>query len=247
MASDKQKIDFINQIGPIIREVALKRGYSYPSAIIAQACLESGYNTSKLSKNYHNYFGLKCGSSWKGASVNMSTKEEYKVGVLTSIKDNFRCYADMKSGVEGYFDFISTKRYQSLKLATSPKDYLERIKSCGYATSSTYVSSNMNVIYSMNLERFDGALPLTNNEFQPSLSNKINQTPCETTTNAPSFLYTGKVTASVLNVRSGPGLNYNIIKKLSRHSKCKIEAEKNGWGRLVENKGWVFLDYIEKE
>ena len=155
MASSAQQKQFIERIGPIIQEEAKNRGYKVCCPIIAQACVESAYDTSLLSMKYHNYFGLKCGSSWKGKSVNLKTKEEYTVGSLTTIRDNFRAYDDMVSGVSGYFDFINTKRYANLKNASTPREYLELIKKDGYATSSTYVNTNMNCIARHNLERFD--------------------------------------------------------------------------------------------
>lgn len=147
---------FINRIGPLIKAEAEKRGYKVCSPVIAQACCESNFGSSGLSAGYHNYFGLKCGSSWKGKSVNMKTNEEYKPGILTTIKDNFRVYDSMEDGVKGYFDFISSKRYSNLKSATTPQQYLEMIKADGYATASKYVSTNMNFINKYNLEKFDG-------------------------------------------------------------------------------------------
>ena len=150
---------FIETIGPLIRKEAINRGYFVASPVIAQACLESNYGRSVLSARYFNYFGLKCGSSWKGKSVNLSTKEEYTTGVLTTIRDNFRVYNSAAEGVKGYYDFISAKRYSNLKSAKSPYDYLTLIKADGYATSSTYVTSNMNVITKYNLKRFDDFTP----------------------------------------------------------------------------------------
>ena len=115
-------------------------------AIVAQAIVESNWGKSTLAAKYHNYFGLKCGKHWTGKSVNLKTKEEYTVGTLTTISDNFRVYSDMKSGVRGYFDFIDTKRYSNLKGVTNPYTYLELIKADGYATSSKYVSTCSEVL-----------------------------------------------------------------------------------------------------
>ena len=145
MASSAQAKQFIETIGPIIQEEAKARGYKVCSPIIAQACVESAYNTSLLSVKYHNYFGMKCGSAWKGPSVNLATKEEYN-SQLVSIRDNFRAYPDMIAGVKGYFDFISTSRYSNLKGAVTAQEYLELIKKDGYATSSSYVNTCMNVV-----------------------------------------------------------------------------------------------------
>ena len=154
MASSAQAKQFIETIGPIIQEEAKARGYRVCSPVIAQACIESGYNTSLLSMKYHNYFGMKCGSSWKGPSVNMATKEEYN-SQLVNIRDNFRVYLDIISGVKGYFDFINTNRYANLRTAETAEEYLKRIKADGYATSSSYVNTCMNVVKRYDLERFD--------------------------------------------------------------------------------------------
>lgn len=154
MASSAQAKEFIARIAPLIQEEAKARGYKVCSPIIAQACIESAFDTSLLSYKFHNYFGMKCGSSWKGKSVNLKTKEEYN-SQLVSIRDNFRAYPDMISGVKGYFDFISTKRYANLKTAETPEEYLKRIKADGYATSSSYVNTNMNCIRKYDLEKWD--------------------------------------------------------------------------------------------
>ena len=155
MASSAQAKAFINEISYIIQEEAKARGYRVCSPIIAQACIESAFGTSSLGYRWHNYFGMKCGNSWKGKSVNLSTKEEYTPGQLTTIRDNFRAYDSMEEGVKGYFDFISTNRYANLKNASTPKEYLEFIKRDGYATSSSYVNTNMSCISRYDLERFD--------------------------------------------------------------------------------------------
>lgn len=155
MATAAQAKQFIKEIAPIIQRYAKQYGYKVVSPIIAQACIESAFGTSSLGKRYHNYFGMKCGSSWKGKSVNLATKEEYTTGTLTSIKANFRAYDSMDEGVNGYFVFISSKRYSNLKEATTPKEYLEMIKADGYATSSAYVNTNMSCINKYDLTKYD--------------------------------------------------------------------------------------------
>lgn len=155
MPNNQECKKFIADIAPLIQKAAKKNGYHVASPIIAQACIESNYGISSLGKKYHNYFGMKCGSSWKGKSVNLATKEEYTAGTLTTIRDNFRVYDSMADGVQGYFDFISSKRYANLKTATDPQTYLERIKADGYATSSSYVNTNMNYILKHDLTKWD--------------------------------------------------------------------------------------------
>lgn len=147
--------EFIEQVAKFVQKYAAQYGIKVHSPIIAQAILESGWGNSKLAARYHNYFGLKCGTKWTGKSVNMTTQEEYTVGTLTTIKDNFRVYDSMEEGIKGYFEFIQLARYQNLKGITDPKKYLETIKADGYATSSTYVTNNMKLINQYNLTKYD--------------------------------------------------------------------------------------------
>ena len=221
--------EFINQIAPYTQKYAKEYGYSVVSPIIAQFCLESAFGRSTLASKYHNYAGLKCGTGWKGPSVNMTTKEEYTTGTLTTIKDNFRVYPNMDAGVKGYFDFIQYPRYSNLRSATTPKQYLEFIKADGYATSSGYVNNNLRIVKMYNLERFDkGAEQITAKN------------------------YAGQVTASLLNVRTGPGTGYNVMDagghgfQLPKGICIAFDAESGDWGRLAGCGGWVNLGYIAK-
>ena len=150
------KETFIQKVAEKVSKYAPLYGICVHSPIIAQAIIESGWGKSGLASKYHNYFGLKCGSSWKGKSVNMATKEEYKVGTVTNIRDNFRVFDDFDDGIRGYFEFINTSRYSNLKGVKNPEEYVRRLKADGYATSSTYVNNIMRVIRDNKLTRFDG-------------------------------------------------------------------------------------------
>lgn len=153
--TDKQK--FVDDIAKYVQKYAGSYGISVHSPIIAQAILESGWGKSRLAADYHNYFGMKCGTKWTGPSVNMTTQEEYTAGTLATIKDNFRVYDNMENGVKGYFEFIQLSRYENLKGIVNPQKYIETIKNDGYATSSTYVNSLMQIIKLYNLTSYDSA------------------------------------------------------------------------------------------
>lgn len=153
--STAQAKSFINYIAPLIQNEAKSRGYKVCSTIIAQAIIEGAAGTSILARDYHNHFGMKCGKSWKGKSVNLRTKEEYTAGNLVTIKDNFRVYDSDEQGVIGYFEFISATRYANLKDATSYKEYAEMLKADGYATSSTYVKTLFDTVTRYDLTKWD--------------------------------------------------------------------------------------------
>lgn len=148
---------FIEKIAYYVQRYGPGYDIRVVSPIIAQACIESAFGKSKLSAEYHNYFGLTCGSGWTGKSVSMKTWEEYTPGVKTDITQNFRVYDSMAAGVKGYFEFIQYPRYKNLKGVTDPQKYLELIKKDGYATASNYVSANMAIINQYGLTRYDKA------------------------------------------------------------------------------------------
>jgi flagellum-specific peptidoglycan hydrolase FlgJ len=153
--SASQAKAFIEHIAPLIQREGFARGYSIVSTTIAQAIIEGACATSKLARDYHNHFGMKCGKSYKGKSVNMRTKEEYTPGTLTDIRDNFRAYDSDTEGVEGYYDFINTKRYANLREAKTYRQFAEYLKADGWATSSTYVNTLCNTVKKYDLTRFD--------------------------------------------------------------------------------------------
>ena len=155
MAITEKQQRFIEDIAKHVQKYAKAYGILVHSPIIAQAILESGWGESKLASKYHNYFGMKCGTTWKGKSVNMETKEEYTPGTLTTIKDNFRVYDSMEEGVKGYFEFIQKPRYKNLKDVTDPKKYLQLIKADGYATDSSYVESTYRLVTQYELTEYD--------------------------------------------------------------------------------------------
>lgn len=165
--------EFIEVIAKYVIKYANDYGIKVHSPIIAQAILESGWGGSTLASKYNNIFGLKCGGSWKGKSVNMATKEEYTVGTLTDIRDNFRVFDSIEDGVKGYFEFINYSRYSNLKGVTNPEEYCRLIKADGYATSSTYVTNLMRVIRDNNLTRFDGTQENVEKENEDMVSGDI--------------------------------------------------------------------------
>lgn len=165
--------EFIEVIAKYVIKYANDYGIKVHSPIIAQAILESGWGGSTLASKYNNFFGLKCGGSWKGKSVNMATKEEYAVGTLTDIRANFRVYDSIEDGVKGYFEFINYSRYSNLKGVTNPEEYCKLIKADGYATSSTYVTNLMRVIRDNNLTRFDGTQENVEKENEDMVSGEI--------------------------------------------------------------------------
>lgn len=194
MATKKQINEFIDWFASLVVDIAGKRGYKFPSVIIAHAIHESGV-TSELASKYNNYFGMKCGSGWKGAFVTLGTNE-YINGEYKPQTDDWRVYNTVRDGIEGYFDFISYKRYIKAKTANSPLEYITIIRDAGYATTprDKYINSVMKYVNDYNLTRFDG---IRNNglTFKPR-----------------------KVICNSLRIRIGAGLQYEQIGSYKKDS-----------------------------
>ena len=54
-----------------------------------------------------------------------------------------------------------------------------------------------------------------------------------------------KVTATALNVRSGPGTSYKVNMTIRDQGTYTIVEEQGGWGRLKSGTGWISLAYTK--
>ncbi len=106
--SDGRK-DFLRTMVPSIATVYRAGAKINPTAALAQTSIETGFAADELSRDYHNYFGIKAGKNWQGDSVNLDTLEEYTAGDVEQIKDNFRVYPDATSSVADYARFVQTR------------------------------------------------------------------------------------------------------------------------------------------
>lgn len=153
--------DFIERIAPIVQKMTNWYGYGVPSAIIAQACLESAYGTSTKAK-HHNYFGLKYRSGRVTCSSELfidGSAEQLADGSYIQITDKWYGFSSMEAGVEGYLQFIKIDNYAAARAQTDPRRYLMALKEAGYATSKNYVENVMAVVERYNLTEYDGSAP----------------------------------------------------------------------------------------
>ena len=64
---------------------------------------------------------------------------------------------------------------------------------------------------------------------------------------APFKPYLVKVTVDALNIRKGPGTNYEKVGCIKTYGIYTIVEEKDGWGRLKSGAGWIKLKYTQKQ
>ncbi|KAB2951204.1 SH3 domain-containing protein [Heliorestis acidaminivorans] len=63
------------------------------------------------------------------------------------------------------------------------------------------------------------------------------------------FLSTGVITGNIVNLRSGPGRDFEILTTLKKEEKVFLLKESDNWYRVITgegNKGWMSADYVEK-
>lgn len=151
------KQEFIENIAKYVMKYAPQFNIKVHSPIIAQACLESGFGTSYKAQ-FHNYFGLKyrpdrvtCNNGYfkDGGS------EQRTDGSYIPISTDWYSFEDMEKGVLGYFQFINTTNYASVKNISDPYQYLVNIRAAGYATSLDYVKNVWKTLQDNGLTRYD--------------------------------------------------------------------------------------------
>lgn len=58
--------------------------------------------------------------------------------------------------------------------------------------------------------------------------------------------YLVKITADVLNVRTGPGTSYGVATTVKNGEVYTIVDENEGWGKLKSGAGWIYLGYTKR-
>ena len=126
-----------------------------PSLTIAQAILESNWGKSGLSQKAYNYFGMKAGADWKGATYNAQTQEQTAAGQPFTVNAAFRAYPNVQAGIRGYYVFLQYPRYANLKGVTDYKEACRLIKADGWATDVKYADKLVSLIEKYGLTKYD--------------------------------------------------------------------------------------------
>lgn len=124
------KAEYIRQMYSILSPMCFKYGFNNVAAGMIAQSIQEGWN-SGLATKYHNYWGMKAGSSYKGQTVAMNNKAKTDPAV-------YRVFNSMQEGCEGYFAFLSYPRYQTLKKCPNDIDFLNKIGGCGWNGNPGY-------------------------------------------------------------------------------------------------------------
>lgn len=152
---------FINLIYPAVIENCKRHGWGVPSAIIAQACLESMKSTgwSGLASTCFNFWGMKWNKKYGCDYKEYKTSEQRANGSYYTTTARFNKYPTIEGpggGIDGYFVFIEMNpRYKKVMQCRDFVSYATEIKAAGWATSLKYAENIINKVLSLNLQRFD--------------------------------------------------------------------------------------------
>jgi flagellar protein FlgJ len=136
------KSDFIQQMLPHAEAAARELGVD-PHALLAQAALETGWGKSVpcngAGECSFNLFGIKAGTHWSGASVNVPTLE-FEEGVAVRKVERFRAYGSPAESFRDYARLIGgNARYEgAVGTGDNVAAFASALQQGGYATDPNY-------------------------------------------------------------------------------------------------------------
>lgn len=159
---------FLSKVGTQAQKTSKKYGV-YASLMLAQAALESSWGNSTLSTRAYNFFGMKAGTSWTGATYAARTAEQDSKGKTYYINAAFRKYSSYQASFDDYGVKMRTTlggtglRYSGtwLENASSVSKAADAIKAAGYATDVNYPSKLKHLISTYNLTKYDPVVSKT--------------------------------------------------------------------------------------
>lgn len=138
----RSKEDFIRMMWPHAQRAGSALGVD-PSALVAQAALETGWGravpTNSSGTSSYNLFGIKAGSSWQGATAKVPTLE-FEDGVAVRKVERFRAYDSPAASFDDYARLIANNpRYANARGAGGDvASFASALQRGGYATDPNY-------------------------------------------------------------------------------------------------------------
>jgi flagellar protein FlgJ len=142
-ASLRERIGFVQKLEPYAQRAASALGVS-TDTLIAQAALETGWGrhlaSGTGSGSSNNFFGVKTGTQWQGATATASTTE-YDGAAASRVAQSFRHYQSVQQGVDDYVSLLQSRgSYRSaLGSGSNPSAFAGALARGGYATDPEYV------------------------------------------------------------------------------------------------------------
>lgn len=132
---------------------ACQRATGVPASItLGQAALESGWG-KKCPGN--NLFGIKADRSWKGPTVDFTTREHIN-GKDIVIVDTFRAYPSWLDSMVDHAQFlVKNRRYAGCFKETTSDGWARAVAAAGYATDPDYAGELIAVMHGRKMAQYD--------------------------------------------------------------------------------------------
>lgn len=195
-AESTTQSNFLNVATPYAVQAAKYYGI-YPSVMLSQAIVESGWGQSTLATQANNLFGMK--GSFNGNSYTVSTREEDSNGNSYYINAAFRAYPSWSASFADNGLKLRTgtsdkpTRYSGtwLENCNSYTDSTQGLVNGGYATSHSYATNLNSCIATNNLTKYDPKISTAIKTVTASQSSATYDSPAD-----PSFAKkTGTISA----------------------------------------------------
>ncbi|MED1947310.1 MULTISPECIES: glycoside hydrolase family 73 protein [Brevibacillus] len=133
----------------------------FPSIIIAQAILESGWGNKvpvdpATGRSSYNLFGIK--GTGPAGSVTIESKE-VENGKTVTRTSQFRAYENYQQSIEDHAQFLRKPAYKSVLAASTPAQAAQALEEAGYATDPAYAEKLTHLIQAYNLTQYDQFVP----------------------------------------------------------------------------------------
>jgi flagellum-specific peptidoglycan hydrolase FlgJ len=126
------------------------------SFTMAQAAVESAWNSSAQALQDFNLFGIKADASWHGASQQWPTREVVG-GKSVTVNAAFRKYPTLTAGLEDHAAFlVGNARYRPAFVHGDDScAFAAAVAAAGYATDPLYAQKIIAIINAHQLKQYD--------------------------------------------------------------------------------------------
>lgn len=195
----------------------------------AQSCLETGnflYDGTAVTPGQNNF----CGMGVTSNGLNSNCFDTPQLGIRAQIQ-HLKAYANNEALVS---DCVDPRFYYVTRGCAKYVEWLgqqENPNGKGWAVGTGYGKKVIDILNNiLNTNDNNSSIPNASDNFTP---------------------YLVKVTANTLNIRKGPGTNYDVASCIKDKGTYTITDETEGpgaskWGKLKSGAGWISLDYTTK-
>jgi flagellar protein FlgJ len=155
-AIDGTPAGFVSTLRPVAERIAQQLGID-SRILLSQAALETGWGQKVLQRSggasSFNFFNIKAGSDWHGATVTVPTIE-YQNGIAVREVATFRAYRSPEESFSDYASLIADNpRYQqALARGGDATAYIRALAAAGYATDPRYADKVLAIFSSDQLD-----------------------------------------------------------------------------------------------